>query len=163
MHEFFIYNIFRAISCKKTQQNHTIMIHPKKEPTPMITTHQRMMILIAGPYRSGTGDDPAKMAANLRQLESVSYAIFQAGHVPMIGEWVALPIWRVAGGQAVGDALYEEILHPTARRLIERCDAVLRLPGASKGADEDVRQAQARGIPVYDDPAAIPHYQTSGV
>ncbi len=24
-----------------------------------------MMILIAGPYRSGTGDDPDRMAANL--------------------------------------------------------------------------------------------------
>ena len=26
-----------------------------------------MLILIAGPYRAGTGDDPAKMAANLAQ------------------------------------------------------------------------------------------------
>jgi hypothetical protein len=83
-------------------------------------TPQRMMILIAGPYRSGTGDDPQKMAANLQRLESVSYQIFQAGHIPMIGEWVALPIWRVAGGQAVGDALYDEILHPTG---VTRCYA----------------------------------------
>ena len=28
-----------------------------------------MMILIAGPYRSGTGDDPEKMAANVRLME----------------------------------------------------------------------------------------------
>ena len=74
------------------------------------------MILIAGPYRSGTNDDPTKMAANLKNLESVSWSLFQAGHVPMIGEWVALPIWQVAGGQTVGDALYEQILHPTAGR-----------------------------------------------
>lgn len=125
----------------------------------MPTTNKRMMILIAGPYRSGTGDDPVKMAANLRRLEEVSYPIFQAGHVPMIGEWVALPIWQVAGGKAVGDALYEEILHPTAGRLIERCDAVLRLEGASKGADDDVRLAQARGIPVYYRVEDIPQYQ----
>ncbi len=123
-----------------------------------MTTDKRMMILIAGPYRSGTGDDPQKMAANLRRLEEASYPIFQAGHVPMIGEWVALPIWQTAGGQSVGDALYDEILHPTAGRLIERCDAILRLPGDSKGADNDVKLAHARGIPVYYNIAEIPVY-----
>jgi hypothetical protein len=107
------------------------------------------MILIAGPYRSGTNDNPAKMAANLRHLESVSWSLFQAGYVPMIGEWVALPIWQVAGGKTVGDALYEQILHPTAGRLLQLCDAVLRLEGSSKGADNDVKLARERGIPVY--------------
>ena len=107
------------------------------------------MILIAGPYRSGTNDDPAKMAANLQRLESVSYDLFRAGHIPMIGEWVALPIWNTAGGKHVGDALYEEILHPTAGRLLQHCDAVLRLEGESKGADNDVKIARERGIPVY--------------
>jgi len=108
-----------------------------------------MLILIAGPYRSGTGDDPDKMAANLRRLEEASWPLFELGHVPMIGEWVALPIWRVAGGAKVGDALYDKILHPTAHRLIGICDAVLRLPGASAGADNDVKLAKERGIPVY--------------
>ncbi len=115
------------------------------------------MILIAGPYRSGTNDDPTKMAANLRQLESVSWALFQAGYVPMIGEWVALPIWRVAGGQTVGDDLYEQVLHPTAGRLLQLCDAVLRLKGASKGADNDVKLAQERGIPVYYNLNEVPN------
>ncbi|OLP53857.1 DUF4406 domain-containing protein [Rhizobium rhizosphaerae] len=108
-----------------------------------------MLILIAGPYRSGTNDDPALMAQNLKKLEAPSYALFQAGHVPMIGEWVALPVWHAAGGAAVGDALYEEIFHPVAGRLLALCDGVLRLPGASKGADNDVRIARERGIPVW--------------
>ncbi|WDZ77515.1 DUF4406 domain-containing protein [Ensifer adhaerens] len=108
-----------------------------------------MLILIAGPYRSGTGDDPAKMAANLKRLEEPSYALFRAGHVPMIGEWVALPVWNAAGGERIGDDLYEEIFHPVAGRLLALCDAVLRLPGDSKGADNDVRIARERGIPVY--------------
>ncbi|HEX2618723.1 MAG TPA: hypothetical protein VHL11_01215 [Phototrophicaceae bacterium] len=124
----------------------------------MTSQTKRMLILIAGPYRSGTGDDPAKMAENLRHLESASYPIFKAGHVPMIGEWVALPIWNTAGGKTVGDDLYEEILHPTAGRLIERCDAILRLEGESKGADNDVRLARARGIPVYFHIDEIPVY-----
>jgi hypothetical protein len=51
-----------------------------------------MLILISGPYRSGTGDDPEKMAANQRSLEEASWPIFQAGHIPVIGEWVAQPV-----------------------------------------------------------------------
>ncbi|RWX14531.1 DUF4406 domain-containing protein [Rhizobium hidalgonense] len=108
-----------------------------------------MLILIAGPYRSGTGDAPEKMAANLQRLEEPSHKLFAAGHVPMIGEWVALPIWQAAGGKSVGDALYEEIFHPVAGRLLQLCEGVLRLPGDSKGADNDVRIARERGIPVW--------------
>ena len=115
-----------------------------------------MMILIAGPYRSGTGDDPEKMASNLKALEAPSYALFKAGHVPMIGEWVALPVWHAAGGGQVGDSLYEEIFHPVAHRLLARADGVLRLPGASKGADNDVRIARERGIPVWFDLQEVP-------
>ncbi|MCL4251886.1 MAG: DUF4406 domain-containing protein [Anaerolineae bacterium] len=118
-----------------------------------------MLILIAGPYRSGTGDDPEKMAANLRHLEAASYPIFQAGHIPMIGEWVALPVWNAAGGHEVGDSLYDQIFHPTAGRLIEHCDAILRLEGASSGADNDVRLAKERGIPVYYSIDEIPGYR----
>lgn len=111
-----------------------------------------LMILIAGPYRSGTGDDPARMAANLAALEAAAWPVFQRGHVPMIGEWVALPVLYGAreGEQGqIGDALYDQVLHPTAHRLLARCDAVLRLPGASAGADNDVRIAGERGIPVF--------------
>lgn len=115
-----------------------------------------MLILIAGPYRSGTGDDPALMAQNLKRLEAPSYALFQAGHVPVIGEWVALPVWQAAGGEVVGDDLYEEIFHPVAGRLLALCDGVLRLPGASKGADNDVRIARARGIPVWEKLEDVP-------
>jgi hypothetical protein len=115
-----------------------------------------MLILNAGPYRSGTDDDPEKMAANLRRLEMVSWPLFKAGHIPMIGEWIALPVWQAAGGGQVGDTLYDEIFHPTAGRLLQICDAVLRLAGSSKGADNDVRLAEARGIPVYYELRDVP-------
>jgi hypothetical protein len=109
-----------------------------------------MLVLIAGPYRSGTGDDPALMQANLSRLEAAAWPLFRKGHVPMIGEWVALPVWAGAGGGRVGDALYDRIFHPVAQGLLARCDAVLRLPGASAGADQDVRIARERGLPVYE-------------
>ena len=117
---------------------------------------ESLMILIAGPYRSGTNDDPAKMAQNLRNLESVALPLYRAGHIPLIGEWLARPLLREAGSKHPGDAIYDEILYPIANRLITRCDAVLRLPGASKGADEDVRLAKERGLAVYHNLNEVP-------
>jgi hypothetical protein len=122
----------------------------------MFTATQSLMILIAGPYRSGTGDDPALMEANLRTLESVALPLYRAGHIPLIGEWLALPLLREAGSKRPGDAIYDEILYPIANRLIMRCDAVFRLPGSSKGADEDVRLAHERGLPVWKTLSEVP-------
>jgi len=107
------------------------------------------MILIAGPYRSGTNDDPGLMHQNLKRLEATALPIFRLGHIPMIGEWVALPLLELAGSTKPGDEAYEEILYPAAHRLLMKCDAVLRLEGASKGADEDVRIAKERGLKIY--------------
>jgi len=109
----------------------------------------KLMVLIAGPYRSGTNDDPVLMKQNLRKLEEAALPIFRAGHIPVIGEWFALPLLEVAGSQYPGDPVYEEILYPVAARIINRCDCILRLEGASKGADEDVRLAITLGLPVY--------------
>lgn len=108
-----------------------------------------MLILIAGPYRSGTNDDPVLMQENLSRLESVALPLFRLGHIPMIGEWVALPLLHLAGSKKPGDAAYEEILYPVAKRLLTKCDAVLRLEGESKGADEDVHIAKERGLKIY--------------
>jgi len=114
------------------------------------------MILIAGPYRSGTGDDPVLLRQNLDRLEEAAWPIFRAGHLPMIGEWVALPVLASAGVTDVAHPLAAGVMYPTAERLLERCDAVLRLPGASQGADQDVAIARGRGLPVYMSLAEIP-------
>jgi hypothetical protein len=114
------------------------------------------IILIAGPYRSGTNDDPRLIAENLDRLESFASAVYNAGHIPMIGEWVALPLMKQAGSLKLGDAISEQYLYPVASRLLERCDAVLRIPGASKGADQDVRIARERGLPVYERVEDVP-------
>jgi len=108
-----------------------------------------MLILIAGPYRSGTNDEPALLDANLASLEQAAWPVFEAGHIPMIGEWVALPVLRGAGGTSIADPVAAGIMYPTAERLLQHCDAVLRLPGESKGADQDVAIARDRGLPVY--------------
>ncbi len=117
---------------------------------------QSLMILVAGPDRSGTGDDPLRMAQNLRTLEAAALPLYRAGHIPLIGEWIALPLLREAGSKHPGDAIYDEILYPIANRLITRCDALLRLPGVSKGADEDLRLAKEYGIAVYTSLSEVP-------
>lgn len=115
-----------------------------------------MMILVAGPYRSGTGDDPEKMAANVRVMEAYALPLFRAGHIPVLGEWFALPLVALAGSRQVGDAAFEEIFHPLAERLLDRCDAVLRMGGPSSGADLMVRVAQERGLQVYHRLSEVP-------
>ncbi|MFE4309243.1 MULTISPECIES: DUF4406 domain-containing protein [unclassified Streptomyces] len=114
-----------------------------------------MLILIAGPYRSGTDGDPEAMAANLARLEAAAWPVFAAGHLPVIGEWIALPVLHSAGAGPT-DPLAEQVLYPAADRLLAHCDAVLRLPGDSTGADQDVATARRRGLPVYYDVTEIP-------
>ena len=117
---------------------------------------KRMMILIAGPYRSGTGDDPQKMTANIQLMESYALPIFRMGHIPVLGEWFALPLVHLAGSKQVGDEAFNEIFHPIAERLLEKCDAVFRVGGASTGADLMVQVASQNGIPVYSRLEEIP-------
>src|SRR6266478_367175 len=89
------------------------------------------LILIAGPYRSNTNDDPLLIQANYRRLN------------------------EVAGSQTFGDAVWDEIFHPVGRRLVECVDAVLRIGGPSLGADEMVSLARSAGKPVYLSTAEI--------
>ena len=108
-----------------------------------------LMILVAGPHRSGTGDDPDKMAQNVALMESFALPIFRAGHVPVLGEWFALPLVHLAGSKQVGDEAFNEIFHPIAERLLEHCDAVLRVGGASQGADLMVKVGQDNGLQIF--------------
>jgi hypothetical protein len=121
-----------------------------------VPAERALMILIAGPYRSGTGDDPEKMAANVRLMESHALPLFRAGHIPVVGEWLALPLVALAGSRAVGDAAFDEVFHPIAERLLEKCDAVLRVGGASAGADLMVEIASKRGLQVFRSVAEVP-------
>jgi hypothetical protein len=119
-------------------------------------TNAPLLVLVAGPYRSGTGDDPARLEANVATMNRAALDVFRAGHTPLTGEALALPLIALAGSERVGDAVFDEIFHPIARRLLDRCDAVLRVGGASAGADEMVQRARATGKLVVSDPAELP-------
>jgi hypothetical protein len=104
---------------------------------------------VAGPYRSGTGDDPALIAENARAMNRAALRIFRAGHIPMLGEWLALPLIETAGSQHIGDEIFAEIFHPVAGDMIARCDATLRIGGASQGADNMIKLAESLGQSIF--------------
>ena len=109
----------------------------------------KKMILVAGPYRSGTNDDPEKIAANVQQMTDVALQLFERGHLPMLGEWVALPLIETAGSMGIGDSVFNQIFHPVAVDLLAHCDAVLRIGGPSQGADEMVARGRRLGKAIF--------------
>jgi hypothetical protein len=109
----------------------------------MMKTNQ--LVLIAGPYRSGTNDDPAKIAENVEAMEKMAYQVYELGHTPILGEWLALPLLKEAGSTQIGDDIFKQLFHTSAIRLMEHCDVVLRIGGASAGADEMVRVGKQMG------------------
>lgn len=111
-----------------------------------------MWIMIAGPYRAGA-TDPEARAANLRKLNEAAVALLRAGHVPIIGVNMALPMIDAAGGTV---AAYEEIMAPVSLALVDRCDACLRIGGLSRGADDEVERFEATGRTVFRSLDEIP-------
>ena len=107
------------------------------------------MILVAGPYRSGTHDDLVLIARNVQAMTDACLQLFRAGHLPVMGEWFALPLIEHAGSVEIGDSVFNEIFHPISRRLVAKCDACLRIGGPSVGADEMVALARQNGKRVY--------------
>ena len=109
-----------------------------------------MWIMVAGPYRAGTAD-AATRAANLAVLNAAALAVWEKGHVPVIGVNMALPMIAAAG-----EAHYDALMAPVSLALAERCDAVLRIGGASGGADREVELIAAKGGKVFRDSTDIP-------
>jgi hypothetical protein len=115
-----------------------------------------LMILIAGPYRSCTNDDPHLIEANVKAMTDMALEVYRMGHLPVLGEWFALPLIEAAGSNATGDEIFNEIFHPVAVQLISHCDAVLRIGGASSGADEMVNTGKQKGKLIFFDKKEIP-------
>ena len=114
------------------------------------------MILIAGPVRGGTNDDPALIEANIAAMTDTALDLYRAGHLPLLGEWFSLPLIEAAGSNHVGDDIYNEIQHPIAEKLLTKCDGCLRIGGPSAGADHMVETTRALGKPVWFDPSELP-------
>jgi len=115
-----------------------------------------LLILISGPYLSGTNGDESLIAQNLARMESYALPLFKKGHLGMVGEWAAWPVIKSAGGNSHSSPQFTEYQYPVAHRLLEKCDAVLRIPGASKGADLEIEKAQQMGKIIFTDLDQVP-------
>jgi hypothetical protein len=115
-----------------------------------------LMILVAGPYRSGTNDDPALISANVKEMTDIALELFRMGHLPVMGEWFALPLIEAAGSKNIGDEIFNQIFHPVSVTLLDHVDGVLRIGGPSAGADEMVKIGKEKGKLIFYDPGEIP-------
>ena len=115
-----------------------------------------LMILISGPYMSGTNGDERAIARNLKAMEDYALPIFQKGHIAVVGEWLAWPVIRQAGGETHSSQQFSEYQYPVAHRLLEKCDAVLRIPGDSRGADLEMGKAKEMGKIIFNNFEEIP-------
>jgi hypothetical protein len=117
-----------------------------------------LMILISGPYMSGTDGDEVAIAKNLKAMEYYALPIFKKGHLAVVGEWLAWPVIRQAGGDSHTSEQFSEFQYPVAHRLLEKCDAILRIPGESRGADLEMAKAKEMGKVIFDSLDSIPDY-----
>lgn len=121
---------------------------------------QKLMILIAGPYRTGTNDDPVKIGNNLLSMEFAAIEVFNIGHLPVLGEWFALPLIKKAGSKELGDEIFNKIFHPISEDILVKCDAVFRIGGHSVGADLMVAKGRKMGKLIFSSINDIKEYET---
>ena len=115
-----------------------------------------LLILISGPYLSGTDGDEAKIRKNLEVMEAYALPLFKKGHLGMVGEWAAWPVIKSAGGDTHSSPEFTEFQYPVAHRLLEKCDAILRIPGESRGADLEMEKARQMGKMIFTDLDQVP-------
>jgi hypothetical protein len=116
-----------------------------------------LLILISGPYLSGTDGDEAKIQKNLEAMEAYALPLFKKGHLGMVGEWAAWPVIKSAGGDTHSSPEFTEYQYPVAHRLLEKCDAILRIPGESRGADLEMEKARQMGKLIFTDIDQVPN------
>ena len=103
-------------------------------PVRVATGERRPLVYLAGPYSS---PDPVH---NTHRTIRVADALLAAGFVPLIPHLTLA--WHL-----VSPKRYDTLLDYDGE-LLERCDAVLRIPGRSPGADGEAQHAESLGIPV---------------
>ncbi len=115
-----------------------------------------MLILISGPYMSGTDGDETKIRANLARMEEMALPLYERGHLAVVAEWLSWPVILQAGGVDHASPQFSEYQYPAAHRLLSNCDAVFRIPGESRGADLECDIARGKGMNVYTDIDDVP-------
>ena len=95
-----------------------------------------MRIYVAGPYSKGD------IAVNVRKAIEAGDKLAELGHIPFVPHLTHL--WHL-----VSPKPYDFWLKLDITILEQWAEALIRLPGESKGADMEVARAKELGIPVY--------------
>ena len=95
-----------------------------------------LRVYVAGPYSKGVPDETF-----VRVIDAAE-RLSDAGYVPFVPHTMTF-MWAIRHQRPV-DFWYDFDL-----RWLEVCDAIVRLPGESKGADAEVAHAVALKMPVY--------------
>lgn len=116
-------------------------------------------VYIAGPI--STGD----LRHNVLQATEAFIRLAKAGLSPWCPHWSVVSECRFKWDSNYGDWMratahgHRDMTHADWIRIdlawVEVADAVLRLPGESKGGDLETAHATAKGIPVYHDIAKL--------
>lgn len=99
-----------------------------------------MKIAIAGPYSAPTGKERQQ---NLDAMNEAAAAIYEMGHIPIIGVNAALPVLE----KSEVDDEYKLIMD-ISMAMVESCDALLLL-APSPGANREHDLMVSLGKPVY--------------
>lgn len=107
-----------------------------------------IIIYISSPYSNGdVVQKQQELLANVQRAEDAEIQLIDAGFLvfnPLHSHYVHARHPRTYEKWLVYDMHW-----------IKRCDAVLRLPGRSSGADREVIFAEAHDIPVFNNVEAI--------
>lgn len=93
------------------------------------------LIFISGPYTNGD------QAANVRAAMCAGDMVIERGDVPFVPH--LFHFWELVSPRPYEAWMALDLF------MLARCDALLRLPGESPGADREVAHAFKLGIPVF--------------
>lgn len=94
-----------------------------------------MLVYVAGPYTKGD------VYVNVRNAILAGNELYDAGHMPFIPH--LNHFWHLITPRPEQEWLIWDVVW------LLRCDVLLRLPGESKGADQEIEIAKANRIPVF--------------
>jgi hypothetical protein len=137
----------RALSYTIPCPDYTYRIKPEPEPKPE-PKPEPLLIYIASPYTKGD------VAVNVRAQLEAAHRIMDAGHAPVT------PLLRHF--LHIHRARPYEDWTRLDNAIIPRVDALLRLPGESKGADDEVKLARCYGIVVLNDWKEFDEWRANG-
>lgn len=96
---------------------------------------KRVAVYIASPYTKGD------VAINVRESLLVADKLLDLGFLPFCP--LLSHFWHLISPKPYSEWMTMDL------EWILRCDALLRLPGRSSGADDEYRFAKQHGIPVF--------------